>query len=850
MKHLVQASLFLWLAAALATPQAQFVPVGPSAADRPEPLLRAMLGNVPIHIIENRGVHSEVVRYYVAGTEKSVFFTDDGVTFALRGNDRDWAVKLEFVDASPDVRPRGMNRRRAVFSYFSGPRENWKTGLPSFGGVIYENLWPGIDLIYRAAAQRLKYEFVVKPGADPRRIRLRYHGATAVRRTENGALWVVTPVAQFEDAPPKAWVRAGNDTRSPVGASYVVDRPSGGTEPTVCFAVAEYARDRTLVIDPAVLVYCGFLGGNGKDAAHGVDVDSSGCAYLAGYTSPSPTFPVKVGPITTIPKLPDAGFVAKVDASGKGLVYCGMIAGGYWGSDTISDVAVDSAGCAYVIGSTMNNEKTFPVTVGPDLTHNGRTDCFVAKVNAAGIALEYCGYVGGYHGERAFGIAVDNLGCAYILGDTGSADVSHKPPGTPFPTTVGPDTTFNGGGDVFVAKVNAKGTGLVYCGYIGGAAGDEARGITADANGCAYVVGRTGSSEKTFPVKVGPRQTMWPGTVDGFVAKVKSDGTGLDYCGYFGGGSPFEDLYAIAVDGSGHAYVAGATGAPESNLPLKVGPFLKRKGTATDALVAKIAANGKSVVYCGLIGGTMGDTAMAIAVDGQGNAHVAGTTASTEQQNFPVKRGPQLVAPGIVEGWVAMIDKSGRYLRYCSYLAGRFHEYVTAIATTRSGTAFVAGWTQSSQSNGFPVKIGPDLTYNMGANDAFVARLDFHDVQFSGSTQIGRTVAFTFTVTDSAGLPYQVGSSLGTGPITIGGRVVGLNLDDLLVVSVSDLWPTIFQRYRGVIDATGQAQAAIRLPNQQALIGVRICTALVTLDPKAPHGIRTITGTKMFTVTK
>ena len=135
-------------------------------------------------------------------------------------------------------------------------------------------------------------------------------------------------------------------------------------------------------------------------------------------------------------------------------------------------IAVDAAGCAYISGWTDSNEKTFPVGVGPDLTYNGNTDAFVAKVNAQGTALVYCGYVGGTDRDFADDIAVDAQGDAYVVGHTGSDQTS-------FPVRVGPDTTFNGGNpwypvDAFVAKVNSLGTGVVYCGYIGGS-GDENR---------------------------------------------------------------------------------------------------------------------------------------------------------------------------------------------------------------------------------------------------------------------------------------------------------------------------------------------------------------------------------------
>src|SRR5207245_2450464 len=104
-------------------------------------------------------------------------------------------------------------------------------------------------------------------------------------------------------------------------------------------------------------------------------------------------------------------FVAKVNAAGSALTYCGYIGGS--GDDRGYGVAVDISGNAYVTGITQSTEATFPVTIGPDLTYNGFTDAFVAKVNAGGTALAYCGYIGGSSDEQGYGIAVDSSGNAY-----------------------------------------------------------------------------------------------------------------------------------------------------------------------------------------------------------------------------------------------------------------------------------------------------------------------------------------------------------------------------------------------------------------------------------------------------
>jgi hypothetical protein len=171
--------------------------------------------------------------------------------------------------------------------------------------------------------------------------------------------------------------------------------------------------------------------------------------------------------------------------------------------------------------------------VGPDTSYNGSDDAFVAKVNPSGTALVYAGFLGGSNDDDGYGIAVDASGSAYVTGLTLSSD---------FPAVVGPDTSYNGGGDAFVAKVNPSGTALVYAGFLGGSGCDGGYGIAVDASGSAYVTGLTLSSD--FPAVVGP-DTSYNGGGDAFVAKVNPSGTALVYAGFLGGSN--DDYGATAL---------------------------------------------------------------------------------------------------------------------------------------------------------------------------------------------------------------------------------------------------------------------------------------------------------------
>ena len=500
---------------------------------------------------------------------------------------------------------------------------------------------------------------------------------------------------------------AKQEATSPAGR----ERAQASRSRAFGFEVGDYDRSRPLVMDPAILVYCGYIGGGTNyECGAGIAVDESGNAYVTGYTdSTEDTFPISVGPDLTYNGNREA-FVAKVNASGTGLVYCGYIGGS--DVDEGYGITVDGSGNAYVTGRTGSTQATFPVKVGPDLTYNGeKWDAFVAKVNASGTRLVYCGYIGGSGWEGGQGIAVDGSCNVYVTGFTYSTEAS-------FPVTIGPDLT-NGGYDAFVAKVNASGTGLVYCGYIGGSGLDEGRGIAVDGAGNAYVTGGTDSTEDTFPLTVGPDLTFNGGEDDAFVAKVNASGTGLVYCGYIGG-SDVDEGYGIAVDGSGNAYVTGRTGSTQATFPETVGPDLTFNG-GYDVFVAKVKASGTGMVYCGYIGGSDSCTGFGIALDGSGNAYVTGHTYSTEG-TFPVTAGPDSAFNGTIDAFIAKVKASGTGLVYCGYIGGSDVDDGYGIAVDRSGNAYVTGTAGSTQAT-FPETIGPDLSFNGGYLDAFVAKV-------------------------------------------------------------------------------------------------------------------------------
>jgi len=748
------------------TPKQHFAPLPGAGSLAPadeatRARVEAGLGKMPLYFVENRGQIDSRVRYYVQGASNSVYFTKTGIVFKLTsrvGGKQDGkgvrpaahaagpssvepasiqhvAIRLDFEGANPDVKVVGHERTPAVVSYFSAQPSEQKTGLPTFAGVVYEELWPGIDLVYGSESGRPKYSFVVKPGADPNRIRLVYRGVSGVRLTEAGRLEVQTPAGSFGEDRPYAYQERQGETKTGVAAAFEPEAEAQSGEYRFGFRVGAYDRTLTLVLDPIVLAYCGYIGGTDFEEllAGGIAVDTAGNAYVTSSTWSDGTteaFPVVAGSWNTT-NASQSAFVAKVNAAGTALVYCGYLGGGY-----PSGIAVDGSGNAYVTGRTTGG---IAATAGSwDTTFQGGSfDGFLTKINAAGTAIVYSGYIGGGNSDQGEGVAVDGSGNAYVVGYTTS--LTSGSPANQFPVVAGSwDVTYSGGSwpDAFVTKINAAGTARVYSGLLGGTNPDEGRAIAVDGSGNAYIMGYTSSDPASgFQVVAGSWDITFGGSADAFAAKINPAGTALVYSGYIGG-SGLENTSergGIAVDGSGNAYVVGNTNStPASGFPVVAGSWDITYNTNTDTFVTKINPAGTALVYSGYIGGSDSDYGRGIAVDGSGNAYVTGWTASTETDTvpFPVTAGPDLTYNG---GWndvyVAKINAAGSALVYCGYIggtnpSGNDDETPAGIAVDGSGNAYVFGQTDSLEAS-FPETVGPDLTYNgpTPGYDNFVAKI-------------------------------------------------------------------------------------------------------------------------------
>ncbi len=336
------------------------------------------------------------------------------------------------------------------------------------------------------------------------------------------------------------------------------------------------------------------------------------------------------------------------------------------------------------------------------------------------VVLGYSTFLGGSGHDVGLGIAVDGASNAYITGQTNSVNFPIKPGAL--------DTTQNGG-DAFVTKLNAAGTGLIYSTFLGGTGSDGGSGIAVDGSGFAYVTGFTTSSN--FPTTLGAFDTSHNGWYDVFVSWLNPSGSGLSYSTYLGGSGP-EFPLGIAFDGTSNVYITGET--QSADYPTTSGAFdtTYNGGTLGDAFVTKVKLIGfTSLAYSTFLGGSGGDNGFGLALDGSGNAYVTGLTTSTD---FPTTPGALDTVSNGHDAFVTKLNAAGSALDYSTYLGGIGVDFARGIALDSSGNAHVTG---STTSGDFPVTPGAFDTDKNGFYEAFVTKLNAAGSAAVYSTYLG-----------------------------------------------------------------------------------------------------------------
>lgn len=773
----------LVLGAVLATLAAGFSGVTTRLVARPAPSSASGVAvtakgeaepRLPVRFEVNRGQAGAGAKFVSRGSDVSLALGTGAIAVALPGPTVDGerapgeVVRMRLAGSNPKAEVEGEEPLPGLSNYFRGADPaKWVTGVQSYAKVRYEKVYPGIDLVvYGDAQQRLEYDFVVAPGADPAAIGLAFSGAREVEVAGNGDLVVATKSGELRQQRPIVYQDIGG-ARRPVEGQFTVTNDRAG------FEIGSYDPTRPLVIDP-VITYSSYIGGDGNDLPNSVASDPSGAVYVTGSTT-SVDFPMPEGdfadekcgndgdcdtdpnnPVNpVVDPIPDA-FVIKIGAEGTP-VYSTYLGGS--GDDRSLSIAVDSGGNAYVAGVTDSPDfptsaSAFDRTCGtdgrcneddfPNLTRR-KPDGFMTKLNPTGTAVTYSTYIGGSNDDtgRSDGATYDPRP------DNPNEPGQERPTGSGVQTVEEQFTGPNPGPAVAVA---ADGSGNAYVTGV-----TLSTDLPTTAGAFDRTCGTDGSCNKTAVRWIGLGNSgfvnYWRLHPDAFVMKVNTGAAGpasLAYSTYLGGGGG-DGATAIAVgtdetSSSPHAFVTGFSYSPPtpaaSAFPTTASAFqpVRPAGSnlhESNALTNYAAGRAVNVPFLTRInpsggaplaystffgGGADAGRGAAIAVAG-GEAFVAGFTASASlpvsgaggATPFQGQRGQRAGDNRIFsDGFVARIDtkRSGAASRfYATYLGGEDVDRARAISVDDRGRAHVVGSTLSSN---FPLEprdaplIGPD----------------------------------------------------------------------------------------------------------------------------------------------
>jgi len=703
--------------------------------------------NAQVYFVENQGQlnNGKDVEFYVQNNGFRAYFERDTITYQFiysEGNEtRSYSLKQHFIDSSAEE-INGLDKKEAVFNYFSGnDPEKWHSNVPTYSSILYEDIYPNIDLEFIGSGNSIKYNFLVED--DPKIITFRYEGQNGLEIDKNGDLMIKTPIGILREKSPYVY-QIINGEKVEVGCKYTIDNG------IVSFSVGGYNQNYPLVIDP-LIEWSTYLGGTNNDFIKGMSIENN-CCYVTGYTS-SANFPITAGSFDQINESSREIFVTKFNELGTSIIFSTYISSLGTFDGYLNGIDVEN-GYPYITGWTR--DPNFPTTVGAfDRIYNGSDDVFVVKLSQDGALLIYSTFIGGHDWENGRAIRVEN-GYAYIAGDTTSND---------FPTTPNAYDAYCNTRDVFVAKVSQDGSELLYSSIIGHHSGGEyCFGLDVEDQ-IMYITGYTEKNATIFPTTLNAFDRIHHGgNYDGFFAKIDTNSFGqssLVYSTLFGGSGGYDVGSGIKVY-QGIVSISGYT--ESSDFPTTLNAFDTSYNGENDAFLIIFNTNLsgiESLVYSTFIGGSQDENGYSLDLD-QNEIYITGYTGSSD---FPTTLNAfDTSFNGIQDAFLLIINpySSGSSdLAYSTFLGGSNTD--TGIALNKhEQNIYISGTTSS---NNFPVTNGSyDNSYN-GGTDSFILKTniisDWNEKpsvteNFDETDTKSSNIVIPYTLTDSESNPCSI----------------------------------------------------------------------------------------------
>ena len=659
-----------WIVCVLAV----FVWATSLAAETPKSAIEKF-GNTPLVFEPNHGQVDASVRFLSRGDRYGLFLTDTEAIISLSGA-TPALVRMQLEGQNPHPRISGSGTQPGASHYFKGKDSSkWQGSVPHFLKVDYQEVYPGIDLTYYGNERQLEYDFTVRPHANPKSIKLKFSGADQIEIGAEGDLILHTVAGEIRHERPRIFQHR-NGVDEVIEGRFVLL----GSE-KVGFEIGRYDSELPLIIDPKFIysTYFGgigingdigydvkvdalgttfvtgytssmdffdtnlsptapgggnldgfvmkvdstgstvlskvFFGGSAEDEGHRIALDNAGSVYVTGYTN-SADFPIVNGFQTKLRGRKDA-YVMKIDNAVTQILYSSYIGGTR--DDMPFGITVDSSFNVYVVGETSSPDFPLAVPIRSRLDPETATDAFITKLSPAG-TLVYSTYLGGRGADRAYDVATDVEGNAYVVGFTTAA----------IPNVL--NAIYGAVSDprqAFVGKLSPNGSSILLFAYIGGVGSEEAIRVVLDFEQNIIVSGYTNSPN--FPV-ANAIQPFLAGEFDIFVIKLLPDFSSIVFSTYFGADGS-ESAPGLGVDSTGNIFLAGFTSSfqfPVIN-GINIGSSGGNLRGDRDAYVTKLTPNGR-LLFSTYVAGRSSDGAVGLAVDAAGDIYVTGFTLS---EDFP-----------------------------------------------------------------------------------------------------------------------------------------------------------------------------------------------------------------------
>jgi hypothetical protein len=573
-------------------------------------------------------------------------------------------LTMLFDGMNPGCRLEGSDSLPSTLTVFRG---SYSAALPSvcpqYGRIRYRDVYPGIDLEYYGMNGTLKYEFLVHPGADASRIRIRYEGQDSLSIDDDGNLRIHAGGLALKDDAPRSLIHGENGDII-VRSSYLLRDTNVNS-----YSVVEYDHSFPLTIDPGYTV---FFGGSIKDICESMTIGNDGKIYIIGRTL-SPDIPTSKEAYQRDHRGDFDLFISVLNSGGDSLIASTLI--GTSELEWEGRIILDPSGNIIVTGTTYASD--YPTTADAMQRQfgGGACDGVISILDPLCKTLLYSTYLGGNRYDQIYGLTTDADGNIYVTGLTDSRN---------YPVTAGAYQRIYSGGedDVFITKLSPGAKQLIYSTFLGGSDWDEGYAITLDPDRNAIVCGFT--RDDNFPTTPGAFQSVRPGWDDGFVSKISADGTRLIYSTYLGADDNNDVCWDLASDDSGGVFVTGFTDS--SNFPTTDSCLQKTKSTvhSRDGFISHLHTSGSKLLACTYFGkpGEPGSIEVLDVKTYDGLVCITGSTFFG--RTFPVTRnGGSDSMRGEWDGFISILSLGLDSLIYSGLVGGDGDDNCIAVCFDR-----------------------------------------------------------------------------------------------------------------------------------------------------------------------